>query len=205
MAQIQLTNLTSNALPLGDLGSKSLAGNETITITRPANALPQMASVIAAVAAGTLSVTVTPTAAELASGFLSPPQSVQAEDLAPVAATDAAAVCGKWRLPMTAGTPGTADDVTLFAVNNLPFKVRVLGVTARIATAIPTATVTARTQSGGAGTAFGAIDAGTAGLVHDDGKTATTVLTPGSTVGVYARRSDRGVAGELFIEWRRES
>ena len=109
MAQIQLTNLTSNALPLGDLGSKSLAGNETITITRPANALPQMASVIAAVAAGTLSVTVTPTAAELASGFLSPPQSVQAEDLAPVAATDAAAVCGKWRLPMTAGTPGTAD------------------------------------------------------------------------------------------------
>ena len=37
------------------------------------------------------------------------------------------------------------------------------------------------------------------------GKTATTVLTPGSTVGVYARRSDRGVAGELFIEWRRES
>lgn len=205
MATLVITNISSGPVPLGDLGSKSLAVGESVTISRPANRLTEMASVVAAMAAGTITVTVTPTVAEVESGLLSPPQAVQAEDLAPVGASVAGAVTGLWRLPMTAGVPGTADDVVLYAVNNLPFKVRILRTWGRIATAIALSTVEMRSQAAGAGTLLGTLDSATTGLKSDDGQTATTVLTPGATVGVYARRSDRGVAGEVFIEWRRET
>jgi len=95
--------------------------------------------------------------------------------------------------------------VTLFAVGALPFKVRILRAYARIASAVSSSTVSLYSRAAGAGTLLGVLSSASTGLKTDDGQTATTVLTPASNVGIYARRSDRAAAGEIFIEWRRES
>lgn len=202
--QVTLTNLTSSPLALGDLGSKSLGPNESITIERSAGDLSRMKTVIREVAADKLLVSAVPSAAELASGLLASPQAVQAEDLAPVQSTDKAAVLGTWRVPMVAGAGGSADDVTGYAVNTLPFKVRVVRVWGRIATNVSGANVQARTAAAGGGTNLGQLDANTVGTKDDQTVNASVVVTPGALVGLFARRSDSGVAGELFIEWRRE-
>jgi len=203
MATIVLTNLDTSPLPLGDLGSKSLAVGEVLTIPRPVNALPAMASVIAAVAAGKLSVSVTPTAAELASGLMAPPQSVQAEDTAPVASS--AVVAGVpfvIRKAFTAGAPGAADDVELIAANALPRKFRVLAAFAYFSTAIDATVASLRSRAAGAGTLLGAFSSAVA---VSQSSTPPTAIAPGTLDGLFLRRGDRGVAGEVVVIVQAES
>lgn len=205
MAQIVLTNLSASPLPLADLGSKSLAVGESVTITRPANLLANMLSVVREVAAGTLSATVTPSAAELASGLLAPPQSVQAEDLAPVASTVLPCAPGAFYKAISAGGGGSADDVTLYAVNTLPYKIRVLRAYMRVATPVSGSNCQLRSAAAGGGTLVSQFDTAAVGQKEDATVNATVVLTPGTLVGLFLRRSDSAVAGEVVIEFRRES
>lgn len=205
MSQVLITNIASTPTPLGDLGSKSLAVGEAITIDRPANVLPSMKSLIAALAAGKITVAVTPTADELASGFLAPPQSVQPEDLAPVASSALAGVMGSFTKAFAAGAGGSADDVEIYAINTLPYKIRVLRAYLKVGTAVSGSNAQLRTRAAGAGQGLAQFDCAAVGHKEDNTVNATSVLTPGALVGLYVRRSDSGIAGEIVIEYRRES
>jgi hypothetical protein len=201
-----ITNLSAtDPVTIRDLYT-TIAPSGVVTITRKASELPAMGGLQAALAAGAVSLSVTPTADEIASGLLAAPQTVQAADSAPVAAAAVDAMDITMRLPFAAAAAGTADDVTIYALNALPYKMRVIWAKAIVGTAIGSATAAVRTQSAGAGTLVATMDFGTAGLVPSPNTGfATVVLTPGSSVGLFVRRSDRGVAGEILLSVRRES
>lgn len=206
MADVTLTNLTTSPLPLGDLYT-SIPASGSIVISRFTSDLARMQSVQAAVAAGTLAVSVVLTAAEAASGLTTAAGSVEAEDVAAVADTTIAAAPFEIRKSFTALAAGTADDVTIYAAGALPFKMRILDVYALVSTAGAggAMTLTVRDQSGGLGTAVATIDDSGAGRIAPTAFTATTLLTPGATKGLFIRRDERDVAGEVVIKARRES
>lgn len=204
MATLVITNLAAVPVPLSDLGSKTLAVGESVTIERAGSDLARMKSVIAATGRGDISVAVTPSADELASGLLAPPQSVQGADVAPVAAAD---VFGGplivVRKTFTAAPAGAPDDVTLAALGGLPYKFRVVGGFLYLSAAVGASTATVRSRSGGAGTALAAFDSSLSVGVPTN--TATAAIAPASTEGLFLRRSDRSIAGEVILLLRRES
>jgi hypothetical protein len=206
MAQIVITNIHTEAVHLGDF-YKTLAVGETITLeNRDPNELSGMPTVQTALAAAQISLVITPSADELASGLLTPKNAVEAQDFQAVAAADPAAPIQVIYKAFAAGTPGTPDDVVIYAANALPYKMRVLDVIGFVATNIAAETVKVNDEAAGAGTDAATLDYGAAtGRVVDAAVTATTVYTPGATKGLFLRRSDQGVAGEVLILVRRES
>lgn len=102
------------------------------------------------------------------------------------------------RIAMTAGTPGTADDVVGPAA---PVALRIVDRWSDITTAIGGASVRVRTAAGGVGSSMsGIISADTAGdgIRADTGLNATqSTLAAGATP--FVRRSDRGVAGTVYL------
>lgn len=204
MGTLAITNLASTPTPLGDLHSRALAVGETLSIERAASDLPRMASIIAALAAGTISVTFTPTAAEIASGLLAPPQSVQGADVAPVAATDVfgGPLIVVRKALTSGGSTGTLDDVTLAAVDTLPYKFRVVGAIMYLSTPQAATTATLRSRAAGAGTALATFD--TSIGVGLPTNTATVVIAPAALEGLFLRR-DRAIVGEVILFLRRES
>ena len=198
--QLTITNLGSEQIFLSDLYTTIAAGG-SVTTSRSESDLSRMASVQSAIAAGLVTVTVTPTANEEASGMLSGLGVTSA-----IAPTAAVGENFEVRKSFVAGTPGTPDDVTIFAVGTLPFKFRVENMEAIIATAIGATTLQARTRAGGAGTLLQEVASALTG--HQDPTatvTASAVATPGAAEGLFLRRSDRGVAGEVVITCRRET
>lgn len=207
MATLVITNLTSEQVSLSDAYAvlqPSGSTGESITITRAASDIPRMARLAALVADGSVSVDVTYSDDEKASGFVAPPNSIQASDLAEVLATDAASGLILIRKAFTAAATGSADDVTIFAVNALPFKFRVVDAWCFVATAISSSHAYLRTRAAGSGTLLATFDSGSTGRVNMS-DTATAVATPGSLNGLFLRRSDRAIAGEVFALVRRES
>lgn len=94
-----------------------------------------------------------------------------------------------------AGAGGSADDVTVFNAS-APFAFRILEAWQVTATAVSSATVQARSASGGAGSALTtAMDASVTGKYSDNSTATTTVAASGS---IFLRRSDSGVAGEFI-------
>ena len=199
-----VTNISASSVTIRDL-YKTLAPGESVSFSRPSSHLPTMGGLQAAIMAGTVTFTATPTAAEVASGLLAPPASIQAVDMQPVDPTGVDAGEIVWRVPLVAGVGGTADDVTGFALNAVPYKARIMSVRGLVLTAVGAATVQVRTQAAGAGTLIGTLDFGTVGNAALTGFTSSVVLTPGSTVGLFARRSNNTVAGEIFLGVRREN
>lgn len=100
-------------------------------------------------------------------------------------------------IPLVAGTPGTADDVSFFTAN-APFGFQVVDTWGDPATAISTNTATLRTATGGGGSALSsALDFGTANV-----RTRNTLGSSGSVAkggSLVVRRSDRGIAGTVFV------
>lgn len=94
-----------------------------------------------------------------------------------------------------AGTPGTADDVTVFS-STAPFNFRILEAWLVTNTAITSSTVQARTAAGGLGSALTTAMSSTIAGKFSDNSTATTTVSSGGSM--FLRRSDRGVAGEFF-------
>lgn len=100
------------------------------------------------------------------------------------------------RVSCTAGTPGSADDVTIYNAN-APFAFRILDVIWLDSTAIALSTVQLRDTSGGGGAALSsALTAAVTGTARNNDTATRTVAANGS---VFLRRSDRGVAGEILI------
>jgi len=201
---ITITNSGTDLLPLSDI-YRTLAVGESITVSRSASDLPRMKGLQAAIAAGTATVTVAPTASELASGLLSAPQAIEAADLAPVAAATLIGLTQTLRIPLTSGgAAGTNDDVTAYALNTVPYKCRVVDMWALVSTNAAGTSLDLRTQAAGAGSSLGTVSANATGVARMAAATATAVVTPGSSVGLFVRR-DRSVVGELFVVLRRES
>lgn len=206
--QVTVTNTTSpsEAVTLGDLYKTLDKAGDSVIFSRTASDLSRMTSLQAAAAAGKVSVTVVPTADELASGLLTPPQTIQAADMQPVAAAVVDAPEIVLRIPLVAGGGGAPDDVTVYALNAFPYKCRVLWARAVVSATPGASTAEVRTQSGGAGTLLATMNTGALGLVPSPNTGfATSVVTPGASVGLFVRRSDSAIAGELHVCVRRES
>lgn len=100
------------------------------------------------------------------------------------------------RVPFTAATTGSADDVTVLA--SAPFAFRILDTFIYVSTAKGSATATLRSAAAGAGSALSdALSVNGTGVVRN------TALTTSKTVAaegaLYLRRSDRDCAGELVL------
>lgn len=207
MATLTITNLTSSPVYITELYTSVLTTAPLVT-SRPLAALSGMAGLQAAITAATVSLAVTPTADELASGLLSPPNAVGADDLLAVTAATVTAPLQTMRIPLTSGgATGTADVVTVFAVNTLPYKFRVLDVAiAFISVAGAGGTsMTIDTVSAGGGTLVGTLATASTGRVVSSAPLASVVVTPSSTAGLFVRRTDRSTVGEIILTIRRES
>ena len=203
--QLVVTNISSSPVYIRDLYTEIAVGG-SVTTTRSGSDLSGMDGLIEALDAGTVSVSITPTAAEIASGFLTPPQAVQAVDMAPVAATEVAAGLVVLRVPLPAGAGGAPDDVVAYVANALPYKFRVLDAWAMIATGVALMSLNVWTRAAGAGTLLaGPIDAAATQLARITGPTVSAVAIPGATEGLFIRRGDSAIAGEVFLLVRRES
>lgn len=100
------------------------------------------------------------------------------------------------RVAATAGTPGSADDVTIYSAN-APFAFRILDVLWLDSTAIALSSVQLRDTSGGGGSALSSVlTAAVTGTARNNDTATRTVAAASS---VFLRRSDRGVAGEIII------
>lgn len=101
------------------------------------------------------------------------------------------------RKAFTAAGPGAADDVTIYAAA-APYAFRIVDVTCIVATAISTKTATLRSASAGGGSALSdAFDCGSTGVKRNTSVTASSTVAAGGSL--YIRRSDNGLAGEVFI------
>ncbi len=206
---VTVTNTTSpsEAVTLGDIYKTLDKTGDSVTFSRKASDLSRMTSLQAAAAAGKVSVSVVPTADELASGLLTPPQTIQAADMQPVAAAVVDAPTITLRVPVPAGVGGGADDVTVYALNAFPYKARVMWARAIVSATPGASTVALRTQSGGAGTLLATLDTTALGPVPGPTAafTGSTVVTPGASVGLFVRRSNNTIACEIEITLRRET
>lgn len=205
MAQIVITNTTTNEVPITELYAKVPAGvGQTLTIDRPQSDFGRLKSLMDAILAGSVTIGITYTAAELASGLLIPPSSVNPSNIAAVAAADKVAPAMTIRVAIPAGAGGAPDDVSIYALNALPFKFRVLDAHMKVSTAVALASVELRDKTGGLGTLLATMDAAVTGRneMTDD---VTAVAAPSAITGLFLRRSDSGVAGELIASIRKES
>lgn len=217
MATLRITNLTTSPVYMNDLyttipeSTVALPQLPYVDVERSPAEISSMKGLHAAVAAGTVSVAVTFSAAEQAAdstaGELLASLQVSGAVPAPVAAS---AVVGQeitlYKALASGGAAGTADAVTIYALNALPYKMRILSAEARISTAVGASTLNVYSTASGAGTlAAGPISSAATGVALATGPNATVVLTPGAGVGLFVRRSDRSVVGEIVIKARIEA
>jgi len=100
---------------------------------------------------------------------------------------------------MAAGTPGSPDDVVVIAAGTYSYKIRVFECDYVVATAIPASSVQVRDAISGGGNAMsGVISTAATGISWDTRDFDTKVINL-ATTSLILRRSDRGVAGELFM------
>jgi hypothetical protein len=219
MATVRITNLTTSPVYLNDIYT-TINGSAAVLpllpyvdVTRSVAEISSMTGLIDAVAAGTLSATITYSADEQAALSVTASQPL-ASLLAPKAVpapVAASTIVGQeitiYKALASGGATGTADDVTIYAVNTLPYKMRILSAQVRISTAgAGSSTMNVRTAAAGGGTLLsGPIASDALGIVNPTGPNATVVASPGASVGLFVRRSDRSAVGEIIIKARIES
>jgi hypothetical protein len=206
MATFVVRNLTGSPVLLQEF-YKVLPPNDTLTLeNRAPSELDKMTALKALVLSGSVAVQVNMSAADIAAGWATPPQSVESSDIASVGSSDVAAATILFRQAFAAVVgAGAPDDIAVFAVGSLPFKCRVVDAWAFVATPINPSTIDARTQAVAGGTLLASFDTGTAGRVSLSAPNASTQAVPGSTEGLFLHRSDNRVAGEVFLLVRREN
>lgn len=202
--QLTVTNISTSPVPISDLYT-TIAVGSSVTTSRSAAQISSMKSLQIAVQGGLVTVTAAPEAWETASGLATAPGSISAGDAAAVAATDPAAATFEIRKSFAAGGGGSADDVIIYALNTLPSKVRILDAYALVSTAISASTLQVRSAAAGAGTLAASMAGTPTGRNPMTLPTASVVLTPGSGVGLFIRRSDSGIAGEVVLTCRNET
>lgn len=199
MATLTITNSSAADVYCSDLYVTIPAG-KSVSTTRSVSDLSKMAGLQSLIAAGTCAVSVAYSATEKASGLVD-------EGEAAASGTGVAmSGLNVIRVPMTAGAGGAADDVTVFALNSLPYnKMRVMDVWAIISVAVGASNCQVRSQAAGAGTLINQVAGTPTGRQAPTAtSTASTLLTNGATTGLFIRRSDSGIAGEVFLSVRQE-
>lgn len=198
--QLLVTNLTSSPVNVGDFYT-TIAANGTLTVDRPASAVSGLKSLQALIAAGTVSVAFTPTADEIASGLLAPPNTVTADDMASVDLATVASGVFQIRQAITAGG---AAAVAIYAANALPFKFRILDACMYVSTAAGASTCDLQREAAAdlIGMQF---DTAATGKKEAVAATASALMTPGATKGLFLVRSTNAVAGEVVLTCRREN
>lgn len=236
MATITITNLTSSPIYLRDfyttIGaagaantavgpaatltlSSAFSGNSSnqggaVQVVRSAIDIAKMHQIQELVAAGSITVNVVADASEIGSGLAGGEDAAGYLAVQEVAAASLASIGFEIRVPMlSGGATGTADDVSVFALNSLPFKFRILDVMAYVSTAGAggsTLQLFSHTSAGGT-TLSAAVAASGLGVARAAGTSFTaTAATPiSATDGVFIHRSDRSTVGEFLISCRRET
>lgn len=201
---VTVTNISAAPVPIGDIYTTIAVGG-SVTFKRSASQLSAMVSLQKAVEAGSVTVAAVMESFESASGLATAPNSVEAADMAAVAAATAASGEVVFR---KAFTSVSATDIPLFAANALPYKMRILDAYLLISTVQAGSTLRLFDQAAGAGTALtSATSAATAGRIAMvlTGN-ASQVVTPGALVGLFLLPSAHsGIVGEVVITARRES
>ena len=206
MASITLTNVTSPMVPVPIrefYTSVPAVFPFTLTTTRNPSEISSMAGLLAAVDAGQVTMSITYTADEIANGVIAPQSGPLMQS--PVTAATVDSQVSVLRIPLAAGTGGTADDVTAYAVNTVPFKFRVLDGWAVISTNEGGSTCNVYTQASAGGTEVLGLSSASAGRVAGTlPSNVTAVVTPASSTGIFVHRSNNLVVGEVFLLIRRE-
>jgi hypothetical protein len=202
MATLEITNITTEKVYLADLYTSVDVG-ETKTIERSAADLPRMKSLHEAMADGNVTLSVQYNNDEVVSGLHAPPSTIEAVDIAPVAAATPAAGLATIYAPLPVGAGGAPDDVEIFPVGSLPFKFRVMDFVLYVSTAVGASSVEVRDEAGGAGNKLASASAAATGRIPN-AESATAVAAPGATKGLFARRSDSGIGGEVVLFVRPE-
>lgn len=203
MAQLTIQNLTNEEVLLQDLYT-SIAPNGTIKVERTTTDLPRMKTLQAAIAEDKVAVSVTYSPEEVASGLASPPNAVEAQDIAAVSALTPMSGVALIRQSLGAGGGGSADDTVVIVAGGLPFKFRIIDAWGYVSTPVSGSTLEVRTQVGGVGTKLAELDSNSTGQKRWQGLLSTGVASPGALEGLFVRRSDDGVAGEVFLLVRPE-
>jgi hypothetical protein len=194
MAQLTISNVSSSDFYLNDIYATIPAG-ESFVVARSVSEIASMAGMQEAVADGVLTASVVYAADELASGLA---QSAGQAIPTAVLATDLVADAVSIRKSFTAG----AGAVTVYAVNNLPYPIRVIDAHAVVSGAA-TLTVSSAASAGTQAAVIVAAGAGVARASALGAGNASALLTPGSSVGLFIQRS-ASVSGEVVISARRE-
>jgi hypothetical protein len=197
MATLLITNLSSGVVNLGDFYT-SLAVGASISVDRRPGEIPLLSALMASLSAGDVSMSVTYTADEIASGLQSPDKAVEARDMAPgVAGGDGLdpGILMKFDVPVGGGG---ADEVTLIAAGALPYPFQVCDVWANISTAAAGSWVLGD-EAGGAGTDIATLDSTTTGVrVPSTAPLTSIAVALGAAKGLFLARSDSTAVGEVF-------
>lgn len=174
---------------LPEISSNAIVCNPSVLSARPSELVPAANTVLGRASGGLVSAALV--AAQMADAILLPVK---------FAAVAAGAPNAEFVIPvtLTAGAAGTPDDVTVYA-GNAPYKFEIVRTDVRITTAIAGSSVAGRASTGGVGTqltdGFSSAATGPAAVVSALGAVSTVNIN-GS---LYIRRSDRGVAGKVYI------
>jgi len=203
MATFTIVNTSSSEVHLGDFYT-TLAAGATLTLSdRSPNEVPDLKSVTDALAAGTITFSITYTANEYAQSMTAAANSVAAADLQETSLSEykASPVQVFWA-PFPAGATGLADDVVAMYAGTMPYPVHITHCICRISTAVASETIQIRNEAAGAGLLLGAFSGAATGNPVDT-VTASSGFSPSATNGLFVRRSHDGIAGEAFIYCRR--
>lgn len=194
---VTITNISSEQVYVGDIYTAIEAG-KSVTVERSTSDLSDMKALMALMSQAKVTVATVATADEAASGFL--------DQAAGVPAATKVADDFVIRCPFPVGAGG-ADDVQIYALNKVPFKFRVMGGRALVSVAgAGGSLVQARTAAAVGGTLLQEFSTATTGNQDPTATvTATQVVTPGASVGLFLRRSDSTAVGEVLLDCRREA
>jgi hypothetical protein len=198
MATIVVTNISSSDVHIRDL-YKTLAPGEAVSTERSAADLNGMGGLMAAMAAGTVTLGVTYSADELASGLAQAPGAIEAQDI--IATQEAAGTAIQATATFAAGGGGSPADVTLYA--SAPFAMTIVDAVLHVSTAVA-GTATLRDAAAGGGSAYAAGSTASAGRVPMPlDANAPGTIAAGSPV--ILRLSDDAAAGTVVVTVRRET
>jgi hypothetical protein len=210
MADLTITHLglsgDESPIRLGDFYIDLFFGTPRVVEDYPAGAIPDLSALQAEMAAGRVSLSVTYSADEIASGLQSPPNSVDQDDIVPVAAATLLAGAILLRVPLVAGAGGAPDDIPVIPAGSLTKRYRVLDIWAEITANVAGEAVQIRDQAAGVGNLLADVDANAAALrVGPNTVYGGVTDAPGATIGLIVRRTDDAIAGTLYALLRPES
>lgn len=197
MATVTVTNLSSTSPLLLQEAYVKVPASGSITFERSSTDLMGMKSLQAAIADGLATASIAYSADELASGLV-------VDNAVPVAAASVQGGPVLLRVALAAGAGGSADDTVIYAQGAMPHKLRIVDHFAFVSTAVGGSSVVIRDQLAGGGVAYLTLASATTGRKTDATILSAPLADKTSTKGLIIRRTDNGVAVEVYLICRPE-